>query len=188
MNEEETIDIPFGVSSRVTEPVQRYWFHSQYARKAGDQGEISPYYHPDFLHLVPENFIFCEELKQQLIQMSSKVKGQRVPFTGKTSADLNQFKHLPSNKIPWHLLADEFQLGWIESDAFNGVFLSPTPLTSFSIRIDITKLDTNLMRTTGQAEGYAFYRGAIPSEAQNGFTDLIGRLWVKDSQDNMVVV
>lgn len=46
------------------------------------------------------------------------------------------------------------------------VYLSPRPFTSNAIKIDISKLDTSLMRLTGQVEGYAVYGADIPSDAQ----------------------
>lgn len=45
------------------------------------------------------------------------------------------------------------------------VYLSPTPFGSDSVKIDITKLDTSLMRLTWQSEGYAVYAGRIPKSA-----------------------
>lgn len=46
------------------------------------------------------------------------------------------------------------------------VYLSPRPLYDGAIKIDAAKLDPDLMRLTGQVEGYAIYAGAIPAEAQ----------------------
>lgn len=50
-----------------------------------------------------------------------------------------------------------------EDDTF--VWLSPTPLDSFAIAVDLSKLSRNNIRLTGQSENYMLYRGDIPDYA-----------------------
>ena len=45
------------------------------------------------------------------------------------------------------------------------IYLSPKPLYSGALKIDLAKLDTSLVRLTGQVEGYAVYGEVIPAEA-----------------------
>lgn len=45
------------------------------------------------------------------------------------------------------------------------VWIAPKPLSRDAFKIDITKLNDRDILLTGQAEGYAVHRGAIPKEA-----------------------
>ena len=45
------------------------------------------------------------------------------------------------------------------------VYLSPSPYGPDAVKIDLSKLDLSQVRLTGQAEGFAIYRGSIPAEA-----------------------
>jgi len=50
-----------------------------------------------------------------------------------------------------------------DTDLF--IYLSPQPSGKAPIRIDLAALDADQFRLTGQAEGYAIYRGNIPKTA-----------------------
>lgn len=45
------------------------------------------------------------------------------------------------------------------------VYLAPAPLSADAMRIDLARLDLGEVRLTGQAEGFAVYRGDVPAEA-----------------------
>lgn len=51
-------------------------------------------------------------------------------------------------------------------DGENVIYIAPRPLTTENtVKIDLTKLDINNIRLTGQSEGYAIHYGDIPAEA-----------------------
>jgi predicted transcriptional regulator len=106
----DLVTIPSGKSSKVTQQVPRYWYHSLRGRALGKDGSIQPY------ETRNETAILRDELYR-----------------------------------------DPKPTGF--------VFLSPTPFSGDSYKIDVSKLDTSLMRLTGQAEGYAVYGGPIPKDA-----------------------
>ena len=68
--------------------------------------------------------------------------------------------YLPGNKQEWHELKTRFRR------PIRGiVYLSNRPLDKSALMIDAYRLDPNLLRYTGQSEGYLIYGDNIPADA-----------------------
>ena len=73
-----------------------------------------------------------------------------------------QTRNIPAYSIREHEAADSFGHGFKENKY---VWLSQTPFGIDSMKIDLTKLNRNNVRYTGQCEGHMLHKGDIPGKA-----------------------
>ena len=87
--------------------------------------------------------------------------------------------YVPGNPQEWRELGSRFK------QPIQGlVYLSNKPLDQSALTIDVHKLDPNLLRYTGQSEGYLIYGDNIPADA---IIDVSGQELDEDDKPAMII-